>query len=221
MTTENLVELLTKEVSERQGRKKLFIVGISGLDASGKSTIAQKLTEKLNDRKVNVLFVSGDYFQFGREYKEDIQEDSLALQHIHRTINFNAMKDDLLSTLESHPQSLSLQIVDYDVGTQRKKTFSLSYPLVVVVESIYLFQPDLLPYFDMNVFLETSFETALSRAYSRPRDIRLYKNASGIREKYTSKNFAGYSLFEKEHQPKSHADIVIDTNDWDNLQIIR
>ena len=57
-------------------------------------------------------------------------------------------------------------------------------------------------------------ETALLRAQTRPRDLKLYGSAEGIKKKYMTKNFAGYQLFEKQFHPKEFANIIIKNDNW-------
>ena len=211
---QNLVDTLIQSVLEQATHKKLFIVGITGLDASGKSKLAEQMAKKLKSAGRHVFTISGDSFQYPREYKEKLVEQSWALQHIKRTINFQSMIDDLFKPLQLYPRSLDLNIINYDLGTSARQTFQLSYPLIVMVESIYLFQKSTLPYLDFKIFLEVSMGTALLRAQTRPRDLKLYGSVEGIKKKYMTKNFAGYQLFEKQFHPKEFADIIIKNDNW-------
>lgn len=221
LTDKTLVEELVNIIDNKSKGHKLFIVGISGLDASGKSTISRLVDEKLREQSCNSIFISGDSFQFPKEYKNDLVEDSWALQHIKRTVNFDSMINDFLKPLQTYPETLNLKMIDYDTGENVDKEIELKYPLVVVLESIYLFQPDLLDYIDYKVYLDISTKVALERAKERPRDLFLYKDEKGIEEKYSKKNFAGNALFMEKYNPIKIADIVIDNNEWRSPSLIR
>lgn len=216
-----LIEKLVADIEKKSSEQSLFIVGVSGLDASGKSQIAEILSKKLKERGKNILSVSGDSFQFSREYKEDLHEKDWATQHMKRTINFEKMVSEFLQPLQSFPNELQLDIVNYDTKEKVKTTISLRYPLIVVIESIYLFSRTLTPYFDYKIFLDISIEEALKRATSRKRDLELYGSAYGIEQKYKTKNFPGYFQFDHQENPKGHADVIIDNNDWQNPAIIK
>lgn len=221
MTTHQLTEKLVADIEKKSDDHSLFIVAISGLDASGKSQIAEVLARKLEDRKKNVLSVSGDSFQFPREYKEDFQEKDWTTQHIRRTINFEKMTTELFQPLQALPNTLQLDIVNYDTKEKVKTAVSLQYPLILIVESIYLFSHKMMPYFDYKIFLDISIAEALKRATLRKRDLELYGSADGIQQKYETKNFPGYLEFDKQENPKSLSDVVIDNNDWQNPVIIK
>lgn len=213
-TPQSLQSFLLAEILKKQDQKELFVVGISGLDASGKSQVAQSLTQELIVKGENILSLSGDSFQYPREYKEDFQEETWALQHIRRTINFDKMRKDFLIPLKQQPESISIDVVDYDTKEHVQKRVELHYPLIVIIESIYLFQKSLIEFFDYTIFLNITPEESLKRAQSRPRDLELYGSLEGIEKKYTTKNYPGYELFDQQENPKQYANVVIDNNDW-------
>jgi uridine kinase len=221
MTTNQLTEKLVADIEKKSDGRSLFIVGVSGLDASGKSQIADSLSRKLSEKGKNILSMSGDSFQFPREYKEDFQEKDWATQHMRRTINFQKMIDELLQPLQALPDTLQLDIVDYDTKEKVKTAIPLQYPLIVIIESIYLFSRRIMPYLNYKIFLDISIEEALTRATLRKRDLELYGSVQGIERKYKQKNFPGYLEFGLLEDPKSHADVLIDNNDWKNPVIIK
>lgn len=216
MTDDQLIDTLTATILQKSADTQLFIVGISGLDASGKSQVTATITNQLKNQGKNVLSLSGDSFQFPRAYKEDFQEETWAQQHMHRTINFAKMKTELLEPLQTLPTSLPLDVVDYDTKEQIRTDVSLQYPLIVVLESIYLFSQELSRYFNYKIFLDISVEESLKRAKTRPRDLELYGGETGVEKKYTTKNFPGYLEFDRLENPKQYADIVVDNTDWQN-----
>jgi uridine kinase len=97
----------------------------------------------------------------------------------------------------------------------------LTYPLIVIIESIYLFQKSIIPYLNYKIFLDISINEALKRAQSRKRDLNLYNGSTGVEKKYSMKNFPGYIQFEKEEDPKQYADVIIDNNNWKNPVVVR
>ncbi|MFZ2975887.1 MAG: hypothetical protein WA055_04670 [Candidatus Moraniibacteriota bacterium] len=220
LTHDELVSSLTKRISILSKNKAIFIVGITGIDASGKSKLSENISEKLINDGKNVLTVSGDSFQFPREYKENFIEKTWAIQHVKRTINFQSMTDKFLAPISQKPESIILDAINYDSGEKISKIVPLKYPLIVVVESIYLFQEPMLKYLDYKIFLEIDQATALLRAKTRPRDLLLYGDEDGIEKKYTKKNFSGYLFFDKIVQPKQYADVIINNNDWENPEIV-
>jgi len=106
------------------------------------------------------------------------------------------------------------QLIKKLVATIIEQEISLTYPLVVIVESIYLLQKNIVPYLDYKIFLEISIDEALKRAQARQRDLDLYGGKAGVEKKYSTKNFPGYLQFEKLENPKQYADIIVDNNNW-------
>lgn len=216
MKIHQVIDKLSIEIQEKSQGLELFVVGISGLDASGKTQVAKLLSGQLVSNGVNVLTVSGDSFQYPREYKENLQETDWATQHIKRTINFEKMTQEFLVRLQQLPNNLSLDVVDYDTKEVIQKNITLSYPLVVIIESIYLFQKTLIPFIQYKIFLAISIPESLKRAQSRQRDLDLYGGPEGVKKKYSLKNYPGFIQFEKQENPKQYADTIIDNNDWEN-----
>jgi uridine kinase len=216
MKFETLIKNLLADINLKSKDKKTFYIGITGLDASGKSQIASVLTKELQQTGKNVLSFSGDSFQFPKEYKNDLQEESWAVQHYKRTINFKLMIDSLLNPLKSFPAKIPLSIIDYDTKENIQKDFELNYPLIIIVESIYLFKKEMIEFFDYKIFLDISIEESLKRTQSRQRDLDLYGDKEGVATKYNTKNFPGYLLYLKQDNPKESAEVIIDNNDWQN-----
>lgn len=211
---------IANRILQRRQDQSLFVVGISGLDASGKSKISKALSDVLNLRKVNTFVVSGDSFQFPKAYKETLGEENWAIHHVKRILDFDTLIAKVLAPIRQEPATLELDMLDYDTGEHLFQTCYLSYPLVLIVESVYLFQPKLMPYLDYCVWLEISIETALERAQARIRDQALYGGADGVKAHYTEQNFPGFAWFEAKFQPKDHADILIDNTNWETPIIL-
>ncbi len=220
MTTTQLITKLVATIQEKSRGRQLFVVGITGLDASGKSKVAQLLSDYLTSQQISVLAVSGDSFQYPREYKENLQEKDWPTQHIKRTINFDKMIGEFFEPLQDLPKILPLNIIDYDTKEMIEQEISLTYPLVVIVESIYLLQKNIVPYLDYKIFLDISIDEALKRAQARQRDLDLYSGKAGVEKKYSTKNFPGYLQFEKQEHPKQYADMIVDNNDWQQPVIV-
>lgn len=65
---EILVNKLADKISVLSKNKAIFIVGITELDASGKSKLGGAISDKLLEAGRNVFSISGDSFQFPRDY---------------------------------------------------------------------------------------------------------------------------------------------------------
>jgi uridine kinase len=221
MNNKELVSKLVQKIEILSKNESIFIVGITGLDASGKSNLSKAISSALINLNKNVLTISGDFFQFPREYKENFSEKTWALQHIKRTINFKEMVEKFLKPISGKPNNIKIDGVDYDFGQRIQKDIPLHYPLIIVLESIYLFQPSIVKYLNYKVFIDITEEEALSRAKKRTRDLELYGDEMGIEKKYVNKNFAGYSFFDKTVKPKQYSDIIIDNNEWEKPKVIK
>lgn len=220
LTNNQLVKHLSKTILKKSINKLITIIGISGLDASGKSQLSKKLLNNLNSSGHSTLLFSGDSFPFPPEIKNNYSGRDWGKHHMNKTINFDLMVTNLLKPLKKLENTITLSILDFDNGIESTKTYNINYPVIILIESIYLFQPKIIEYLDLKIYLDITLDESLKRATSRSRDIRLYGSEKGVIEKYTNKNFEGHLLFEKTYEPRRSADIVIDNNHWQNPTIL-
>jgi len=154
--------MATELAAEIQNHPKIaagenLVVGISGIDGSGKSTYAAHIARCLRDRDVTVEQIDLDYFLNPKRIRH----------------------------------------ADPDPG-----------PGVLVVEGVFLFKKELRELFDVKVWLDVSFETAMERVTLRPRDQR-YGNAEAIRERYSNRFFPTQRYHMHRDKPKMQADYVV------------
>jgi uridine kinase len=222
MNSTDFINKITKGIILSSQKTDVFVVGISGLDASGKSTIAHEITQSLQEKleKYTIFSISWDMFQFSREYKNDLREENWAIQHYKRTIDFKSMRETFFEKIKFWESIIHLEIVNYDKQTKESREIVIKYPLIVIVESIYLFRKELIPYIDLRIWLDITIETALKRAKNRERDRLLYGDDVWIEKKYREKNFEWYGYHLKNDDPKSYAQVVIDANDFGNYSLI-
>lgn len=129
-------------VAKRCGKpspKPLF-VAISGIDASGKGTLAAALTRLLRDRGLDVEAVGADTWLTPLE-RLDLEADP-AGEFYRRAIRF----DEMFRRIED----------------LRERPLD-----VILAEGIFLFKRELRDRYDLSIWLDCGFETALTRALGR------------------------------------------------------
>jgi uridine kinase len=98
-------------------------------------------------------------------------------------------------------QILNLETDNYDL----QRTYKINSQTVVVLEGVFLFRPELIEYLDYRIFMETSFKTALKRAYLRDYQ---YLGAD-LEKKYSQKYFPTQMKYLQEIKPEKLADLII------------
>eukprot|EP00091_Calanus_sinicus_P025664 TRINITY_DN9922_c0_g1_i2.p1 TRINITY_DN9922_c0_g1~~TRINITY_DN9922_c0_g1_i2.p1 ORF type:complete len:191 (-),score=45.23 TRINITY_DN9922_c0_g1_i2:311-883(-) len=153
--------------------KKPFMIGVAGGTASGKSTVCEKLMEKLGQNEMNnvekqVVHLAQDSF-----YKElDNQEIVKANKGMFNFDHPNAFDNELMeSCLEDIMNGKPTQIPVYDFKTNSRVPgqFTTIYPSdVVLVEGILVFYyAKMRNMFNIKLFVDTDADTRLARRVLR------------------------------------------------------
>jgi len=172
-----LLSLSTSVVNTRRmavvSERKPFMIGVAGGTASGKSTVCDKLMEKLGQNEVNigekqVVHLSQDSF-----YRELNQvESEKAKKGMFNFDHPNAFDNELMENcLQSILNGKQTQIPVYDFKTNARVpgVSTTIYPSdVVLVEGILVFYyPSIRHLFDLKLFVDTDADIRLARRVMR------------------------------------------------------
>lgn len=155
--------------------KTPFLIGVAGGTASGKTTVCERIIEKLGQGQIEnhdkkVICISQDSF-----YKDIDEKDKLrAEKGLYNFDHPDAVDSDtLLATLKAILAGEVCEIPVYDFkSNSRKKNETIKiYPAdVVLVEGILVFYyPEIRNLFHLKLFVDTDSDTRLARRV--PRDI--------------------------------------------------
>jgi uridine kinase len=154
------------EKREALSPRRALLVGISGIDASGKGFITQKLAERLRKDGWNVAIISADDWLNLPEVC--MNTDNYAEHFYERAIRIDKMFEQLIIPLKRNRGiSLTAECADARATAFRKERYDLRNIDVVLLEGIFLFKPGYRDYFDLKIWIECSVETALKRAIAR------------------------------------------------------
>lgn len=218
MNNIELVQFLSKTIIEKSINKNIFIVAITGPDASGKSQLAINLNKELKKNNINTQLIQGDWFHYPRKQRESAT-GNLDEQFLHKMINFNRLKDEVLEPTKQKRKNITFTHHDYDTDKAIVENISISYPAVILVEGIFILRPSLKNYFDLKIYIHVDPETTLIRALIR--DKKRYGSLSTITDKYKNKYLPGQALHRKLHDPMAISDIIVYNNDWEHPKIIK
>jgi uridine kinase len=145
---------------------RAVLVGISGIDGSGKGFVTVKLTEQLRDCGWNVAAISADDWLNVPEIC--INRDNYAEHFYEHAIRLDEMFEQLILPLrEKREISLTADCADAKTTTYRKQCYEFRKIDIVLLEGIFLFKPAYRSHFDLTVWIDCSFEGALERAIER------------------------------------------------------
>lgn len=186
------------------------LVGINGVDLSGKTIFAQDLERYLVSRGYKTALIHLDDFHNPREIRHRGKDPVQG--YLDNAFNLELLEKEILSPLSeqgSLDKELALLDLDTDDFTCRKR-FKIAPDAIVILEGVLLYREPLEGYFDVRVFLDIPFSEVLVRA--RKRDVPRF--GKEFLERYRSKYIPLEKRYLEEHKPKERSDLVIDNTDF-------
>jgi uridine kinase len=145
------------------------LVAITGIDGCGKGYIAAQLLKQLAAQAVRTAIISVDGWLNLPHVRFDRSNPA---EHFYRhAIRFDEMFSRLVLPLRDR-RSLRLEAdhAEETAAAYRRHIYEFEELDVILIEGIYLLKRPFLAYYDLSVWIECSFETALERAISRAQE---------------------------------------------------
>ena len=185
-----------------------MLVGISGIDASGKGYLAAKIADRLQMHGLKVALIRADDWL---NLPDVCMNPENYAEHFYaHAIRFDEMFERLILPLKQTREiNITADCADAKATTCRKHRYNFREIDIVLLEGIFLFKPGRRDHFDLKIWIECSFETALERAIARGQE--------GLPPAETIKAFKTiYFPAQRIHlardNPRENADIIF-TND--------
>jgi uridine kinase len=199
--------IVDRVLLERIGRAgpSSLLVAVSGIDASGKGYCTRLIVEELIARGIRAVGIGLDPWYHLPEVRFGVESPG---QHFYRHgFRFDELFDQLILPLK---RSRSIQLDARHVYEHSTDYETYRYDFanvdVIVLEGIFLLQAAFLGHFDLTVWVECSYETALERAIVRGQE--------GLPPDETTRAFETiYFPAERHHlavdNPKAAADLIL------------
>ncbi len=146
-----------------------LLVGVSGIDGSGKGYVAKQIEARLAQHSIGAANINVD----GWLSLPDIRFNAInPAEHFYENaIRFNELFAKLVLPLRDH-RSVNL-VADFAQETAtsyRQHTYTFKNVGVTIVEGIFLFKREYRNLFDLAIWVDCSFPTALARALARAQE---------------------------------------------------
>lgn len=168
MNLEPLIEIVLDKHKEMPAKRSL-LAGISGIDASGKGFIAAKLADKIRQTGFNVANINIDGWlnlpeiRFKAENPaENFYQNGLRLEEMFKKL--------ILPLRENRSISLTADFAEETAVEFRPHEYFYKDIDIILVEGIFLFKNEFKTRFDVKIWIECPFETALRRAIARSQE---------------------------------------------------
>jgi uridine kinase len=213
---------LTWELARRIARVKRphpLRVAIDGVDAAGKTTLADELVEPLTHLGRPVIRASIDGFHNPRAIRYARGESS-GEGYFRDSFDHTALMAVLLRPLgPDGDRRYRRGVFDFRTDSPIDAPVQdAASDAVLLFDGVFLLIPDLRPYWDFSIFVRASFETTIARAELR--DQQLFGTAAQVRQRYEERYIPGQRLYLAETQPQRHATLVVDNNDLNRPKLI-
>lgn len=189
------------------GPSRPIVVGISGIDASGKgfitARIADKLKESMNTAVINVdgwLNLPSVRFSMtdpGRHFYE-------------HALRLDEMFEKLILPLKQNAQiDLTADLLEETSTKFHRHRYVYDCLDIILLEGIFLFKRPYIRHFDLRIWIECAFEIGLNRAIERSQECLSPEQTITV---YEQVYFPAQNLhFERDH-PAESSDIIFENN---------
>jgi uridine kinase len=203
------IDEVIRKILERRARvpdTRSVLVGISGIDGCGKGYLARQFEARLALHGVTPAIVNVDGWLNLPEKRFD--QSAPAKNFYENAIRFDEFFKRLVLPLRDR-RSLYLvaEFVEETASHYRKHTYDFKDVSVVLVEGIFLFKPQYRDYFDLTIWIDCSFPTALARAINRAQE---GLSAANTIAAYDTIYFPAQRIHLAHDNPREHADVIIE-----------
>lgn len=202
-----------------QKKDKPIRVAINGIEGTGKTTFAEKLTQYLNAENINAIQVSIDGFHFDKKIRYKQGRDS-AKGYYEDAYNELSFVEKVLQSSQSEIPNITKATHDLETDEYIElEATEIDSDTIIITDGAYLFKPNYRPHWDLKIYLKTSFEIAMERGIER--DKQLLGGYESTKEKFLNRYHKASQMYLTENEPEKIADIIIDNSDFNNLKIIK
>lgn len=212
-----MIEALAAHLAARAAGRPLRVgrplrIGVDGVDAAGKTTLADQLALALRSAGHAVLRASIDRFHNPRAVRYQRGPDSPEGYYLD-SFNLQALRRDLLEPLGSGgSRVVRLACFDFQSDTPvESPPLAVDPHTILLFDGLFLLRPELADCWDVSIFVKVSFETVLARAVQR--DAALLGDAQAVIERYQTRYIPAQQKYLADHLPEQRADFVVYNDD--------
>ena len=187
-------------------------VAVDGIDAAGKTTLADALVKPLPQLGREVIRASIDGFHHPKRLRYMRGKNSPA-GYYYDSFDYEAVILYLLKPLGPAGDRLyRTSAFDHIADTELTSDATMaSENAILVFDGVFLFRPELNGYWDFRIFVNVSWEVAQERAIRR--DSLLMGGEAEARRRYKTRYYPGQRIYMDECNPMSLADVVVENDD--------
>lgn len=190
-------------------------VGIDGVDAAGKTTLAGELAAVVADSGRQVVTSGVDRFHNPAVVRR--ARGPLSPEGYYRdSFDHDRLVEVLLAPLgPGGSREYRTAVFEYRVDRPVDSPLERAEPdAVLIFEGVFLHTPRLREHWDLSVFVDARFEVTLPRAVRRDLQRDPYSDADEVRDQCRRRYIPGQQLYLAECRPDELADWVVGNDDF-------
>lgn len=198
---------IAQMLREHRGNGAL-LVGVSGIDGSGKSVFTPQVARELRALGVSVAHFAVD--DWHEEIDKRFSQHNPGEHFYRHGLRIGDMfREVILPLRDARRLQVSSRLTNQQ-GVSVTRAFDLRNVDVVLLEGIFIFKREWRDEFDLAVWIDCSFETALARAIRRSQEG--LSAADTIRD-YEHVYFPAQRVHFAEDSPRENADRILDNDE--------
>lgn len=203
----DVLDALADQAARILDRHPRPTLAVDGPDAAGKTTLADRLAERL---EAPVLRASIDGFHNPPEVRR-ARGPLSPVGYYRDSFDLAALIDRLLVPFVDGSPTVTTRVFDARSEMARSKEAAVPERCLLIVDGVFLLRPELRRYWCFSVYLHVPPEVSLRRALIRDSD--LMGGPTAVSQRYHARYLPGQALYRQEATPKAHADVVLDHSD--------
>jgi uridine kinase len=205
------IDYIIRKILERRKNTpdtRSLLVGLSGIDGCGKGYVAGQLQAHLALRGVipAILNVDGWLNLPQKRFAQGAPAENFYENAIRLDQFFSQLVVPLRDRRSVH---LEADFVEETASDYRKHIYDYQDVSVVLVEGIFLFKPPYRKYFDLAIWIDCSFPTALARAIDRAQEGMSPANTIAA---YDTIYFPAQRIHLARDKPRENADLILEND---------
>ena len=187
---EDILAFIKAKYEKHGSITQSFVVGINGIDCSGKTTFAKSVSKYFTHHKIENDHLDIDNFN----------NPAIESETYKAFVSGSWGEEDLNKYYEL--------IINYSDAIRAVSESQKKYPLVIL-EGIFIYKPQLVNLFDLKIYLDIDISLGRKR-FAKRRNLKQDKRPFEI---YDEIWMLSHIRYESEVDPKQIGDLVIDYND--------
>jgi uridine kinase len=205
------IDEVTRKILEKRFAvpdSRCLLVGVSGIDGCGKGYLAAQLQAHLALHGVIPVILNVDGWLNLPEKRFD--QRAPAENFYENAVRFDEFFTQLVLPLRDRRSvHLEADFVEETASQYRRHTYDFKDVSVVLVEGIFIFKPQYRKYFDLAIWVDCSFPTALARAIMRAQE---GLSAANTIAAYQTIYFPAQTIHLSQDHPRETADLIFENN---------